>query len=82
MRIYSTNRLERLHREARRRTSVVGIIPDPDAALRPVGSVLIEVNDKWQVGRRYFRSASTRSPREPADTRLAAPNRLRLAPIR
>jgi putative transposase len=81
-RIYSTNPLERLHREVRRRTDVVGIFPDPDAVLRLVGSVLIEINDEWQVGRRYFSKASMRSLREPADDRLTAPNPLRLAPIR
>jgi transposase-like protein len=81
-RIYSTNPLERLHREVKRRTNVVGIFPDADAVLRLVGSVLIEINDEWQVGRRYFSQASMRKLREPADDELTAPNPLNLAPIR
>lgn len=81
-RIYSTNPLERLHREVKRRTDVVGIFPDPDAVLRLVGSVLIEINDEWQIGRRYFSKASMRSMKEPAADQLAGPNPLRLAPIR
>jgi transposase-like protein len=81
-RIYSTNPLERLKREVRRRTDVVGIFPDPDAALRLVGSVLIEVHDEWQVGRRYFSLDSMRRLREPAEDHLALPSPLRLAPIR
>ena len=81
-RIYSTNPLERVIREVKRRTNVVGIFPDRDSALRLVGSVLIETNDEWEVGRRYFSKASMRRLREPADDRLTAPNPLRLAPIR
>jgi transposase-like protein len=81
-RIYSTNPLERLHREVKRRTNVVGIFPDPEAVLRLVGSVLIELNDEWQVGRRYFSKASMRRLREPEHDQLAKPNPLRLAPIR
>jgi putative transposase len=81
-RIYSTNPLERVIAEIKRRTNVVGIFPDPEAVIRLVGSVLIEVNDEWQVGRRYFSQASMRSLREPDAERLAAPSPLRLAPIR
>lgn len=53
-RIYSTNPLERVNRCVKRRTNVVGIFPEAAADLRVVGSVLIEVNAKWQTGRRYF----------------------------
>ncbi len=81
-RIYSTNPLERLNREVKRRTNVVGIFPDPDAALRLVGSVLIEINDEWQVGRRYFSQQSMRKLKEPPEARLTLPSPLRLAPIR
>lgn len=81
-RIYSTNPLERVIAEIKRRTNVVGIFPDEDAVIRLVGSVLMEVNDEWQVGRRYFSQASMRSLKEPDAERLTAPSPLRLAPIR
>lgn len=81
-RIYSTNPLERLNREVKRRTDVVSIFPDADSVLRLVGSILIEVHDEWQAGRRYFSLDSMRKLGEPDDNPLAAPTPLRLAPIR
>lgn len=80
-RIYSTNPLERVNREVKRRTNVVGIFPDADAVVRLVGSVLMEVHDEWQAGRRYFSLASMRKLHEPAEDRHALPSPLRLAPI-
>jgi putative transposase len=82
-RIYSTNPLERLNREVKRRTDVVGIFPNAAAAMRLVGSVLMEVNDDWEVGRRYFSLASMRKLKEPElELPLGLPTPLRLAPIR
>jgi transposase-like protein len=57
--IWSTNPLERVNKEIKRRTDVVGVFPNPAALLRLAGSVLIEQHDEWEAGdRRYFSAAS------------------------
>lgn len=81
-RIYSTNPLERLHKEVKRRTNVVGVFPDAPSVVRLVGAVLMEQADEWEVGRRYFSQESMRKLVEPPPILTAEPQPLRLAPVR
>ncbi len=69
--IWSTNPLERLNREVKRRTDVVGIFPDPAALLRLSACVLIEAHDEWQDSdRRYLSEESMALLNPPAPTQL------------
>jgi putative transposase len=69
--ITSTNPIERLNREVKRRTDVVGIFPNPAALLRLATCVLIEAHDEWQAAdRRYLSEASMAQLTPPAPTEI------------
>jgi transposase-like protein len=60
--IWSTNPLERVNKEIKRRTDVVGVFPNPEALLRLAGAVLVEIHDEWAVtDRRYLSEGSMKT---------------------
>jgi len=70
--IYSTNPLERLNAEIKRRTDVVGIFPNEPAITRLVGALLLEQNDEWQLQRRYMQLEGLQTLTDNQPARLSA----------
>jgi putative transposase len=70
--IHSTNPLERVNAEVKRRTNVVGIFPNEKSIIRLVGALMLEQNDEWSLQRRYMQLEGLQSLSENQMPRLSA----------
>ncbi|WBS03007.1 IS256 family transposase [Pseudoduganella sp. SL102] len=70
--IHSTNPLERLNAEVKRRTNVIGIFPNDAAIIRLVGAMMLEQNDEWSLQRRYMQLEGLLSLSDNQPARLSA----------
>jgi putative transposase len=81
VKIWSTNPLERLNKEVKRRTNVVGIFPDDAAVLRLAGAVLLEAHDEWQVAERRYLSEGSMAKLAATGNDAARPKEVRRATV-
>jgi len=70
--IASTNPIERVNREIKRRADVIGIFPNDEAIIRLVGALMLETNDEWAVARRYMSLESLARITDTSNVRLPA----------
>jgi transposase-like protein len=68
VKLHSTNPLERLNKEVKRRADVVGIFPNEDSIVRLIGAVLLEQNDEWQLQHRYMQIEGMAELETPPET--------------
>ena len=80
--IHSTNPLERLNKEVKRRADVVGIFPNEGSIIRLIGAVLLEANDEWELQHRYMQTEAMAELTPLTDRRRAHPNLHRSRMIR
>ena len=81
--LHSTNPLERLNKEVKRRTDVVGIFPSEQSILRLIGAVRLEANDEWQLQHRYMQveaMAELLPTTIDADGHITPPARIQIQP--
>ena len=71
--LHSTNPLERLNKEIKRRADVVGIFPNEDSITRLIGAVLLEANDEWQLQHRTMQVEGMAELATPPIEELTAP---------
>ena len=69
--IYSTNPLERLNAEIKRRTNVVGILPNDASITCLVGAMMLEQTDEWSLKRRYMQLEGRQTLTDTVSTRLS-----------
>ena len=72
--IHSTNPLERLNKEVKRRADVVGIFPNEASIIRLIGAVLLEQNDEWQLQHRYMQVEAMAELFSPANEQRQLPS--------